>query len=100
MIALDTLNAFSGQISNAIEKNDWLELSDVLTTRQAYLEDLLISDISLDEREFVEDILKSVQAMDKIFIAEVQFKKAHLLKEFQKVARGQKFIRAYDAVSA
>jgi hypothetical protein len=38
--------------------------------------------------------------MDKIFIAEVQFKKAHLLKEFQKVARGQKFIRAYDAVSA
>lgn len=85
MIALDTLNTFSGQISNAIEKNDWLELSDVLTTRQAYLEDLLLSDISVDDRQFVLDVLKSVQAMDRIFIAEVQFKKAHLLKEFQKV---------------
>ncbi len=100
MMPLDTLNAFSEQISNAIEKNNWMVLSDVLTKRQAYLEDLLLSDISVDERQFVLDVLKSVQAMDKIFIAEVQFKKAHLLKEFQKVARGQKFIRAYDAVSA
>jgi hypothetical protein len=100
MIALDTLNAFSEQISNAIEKDDWIVLSDVLTTRQAYLENLLFSDISVDERQFVLDVLKSVQAMDRIFIAEVQFKKANLLKEFQKVARSQKFIRAYDAVSA
>lgn len=100
MKPLDRLNAFSGQISNAIEKNDWTLLSDVLTKRQAYLEDLLLSDISDDERQYVEDVLKSVQTMDKIFIAEVQFKKAQLLKEFQKVARGQKFIRAYDAVSA
>jgi len=91
---------FQGRFLTQLKKNDWLELSDVLTTRQAYLEDLLLSDISVDERQFVLDVLKSVQAMDKIFIAEVQFKKAHLLKEFQKVARGQKFIRAYDAVSA
>jgi hypothetical protein len=58
MMPLDTLNAFSGQISNAIEKNDWMVLSDVLTKRQVYLEDLLLSDISVDERQFVLDVLK------------------------------------------
>ena len=100
MMLLDTLNAFSGQISNAIEKNDWVMLSEVLTRRQVYLEDLLSQDIPDDERQHVENVLKSVQTMDKIFIAEVQFKKSQLLKEFQLVARGQKFIRAYDAVSA
>ncbi|MEN9757502.1 MAG: hypothetical protein RL755_1689 [Pseudomonadota bacterium] len=100
MMLLDTLNAFSGQISSAIEKNDWVMLSEVLTRRQVYLEDLLSQDIPDDERQHVENVLKSVQAMDKIFIAEVQFKKSQLLKEFQLVARGQKFIRAYDAVSA
>lgn len=100
MMLLDTLNAFSGQISSAIEKNDWVMLSEVLTRRQVYLEDLLSQDIPNDERQHVENVLKSVQAMDKIFIAEVQFKKSQLLKEFQLVARGQKFIRAYDAVSA
>lgn len=100
MMLLDTLNAFSGQISSAIEKNDWVMLSEVLTRRQVYLENLLSQDIPDDERQHVENVLKSVQAMDKIFIAEVQFKKSQLLKEFQLVARGQKFIRAYDAVSA
>ena len=58
MMPLDTLNAFSEQISNAIEKNDWMMLSDVLTKRQAYLEDLLLSDISVDERQFVLDVFK------------------------------------------
>lgn len=100
MMLLDTLNAFSGQISSAIEKNDWVMLSEVLTRRQVYLENLLSQDIPDDDRQHVENVLKSVQAMDKIFIAEVQFKKSQLLKEFQLVARGQKFIRAYDAVSA
>ena len=100
MMLLDTLNAFSGQISSAIEENDWVMLSEVLTRRQVYLENLLSQDIPDDERQHVENVLKSVQAMDKIFIAEVQFKKSQLLKEFQLVARGQKFIRAYDAVSA
>jgi hypothetical protein len=100
MMLLDTLNAFSGQISSAIEKNDWMTLSEVLAQRQVYLEDLLRNDISVEERQHIENVLKSVQAMDKIFIAEVQFKKAQLLKEFQLVARGQKFIRAYDAVAA
>ncbi len=100
MLLLDTLNAFSGQISKAIEKNDWMGLSHVLTQRQVYLEELLQGDISDEERQYSEQVLKSVQAMDKIFIAEVQFKKTELLKEFQLVAKGQKFIRAYDAVSA
>ena len=95
MMLLDTLNAFSGQISSAIEQNDWMTLSQVLTQRQVYLEDSLRNDISDEERQHIEQVLKSVQAMDKIFIAEAQ-----LLKEFQLVARGQKLIRAYDAVSA
>ncbi|HCT98673.1 MAG TPA: hypothetical protein DF614_00930 [Methylococcaceae bacterium] len=97
---LETLNAFSGRISSAIEQNDWVALSDVLTQRQAYLEALLRSSLSDEERQRVEEVLKSVQAMDRLFIAQVQFKKAELLKEFQLVAKGQKFIRAYDAVAA
>lgn len=97
---VETLNAFSGRISSAIEKNDWVALSDVLTQRQVYLEALLRSSLSDEERQRVEEVLKSVQAMDRLFIAQVQFKKAELLKEFQLVAKGQKFIRAYDAVAA
>jgi hypothetical protein len=100
MMRLDTLNLFSAQIAKAIEKNDWTALSDVLTQRQQYVENLLRSVVCDEERQHIEIALKSVQSMDKIFIAEVQFKKAQLVKEFQLVAKGQKFIRAYDAVSA
>jgi hypothetical protein len=100
MMRLDTLNTFSAQIAKAIEKNDWMALSDLLTERQQYVENLLHSIDCDEERQCVELALKSVQSMDKIFIAEVQFKKAQLVKEFQLVVKGQKFIRAYDAVSS
>lgn len=92
---LAELNAFSLRISEAIESNDWEKLSEILIQRQARLEELLNAPLPEEELRAIEGIMESVQAMDKLFINAVQFKKTELLKQFQAVAQGQKVMRAY-----
>lgn len=97
MMLLQELNAFSLQITQAIELDDWEQLSDILMQRQARLEQLLSTPLSEEEQSTIEGVLESVQAMDKLFVDAVQFKKTELLKQFQLVAQGQKVVRAYYA---
>lgn len=94
---LDELNSFSVLIAQAIESNDWERLSEILIQRQARLETLLNSSLSEENQRTIESISESVQAMDKLFIEAVQFKKTELLKQFQSVTQGRKVIRAYTA---
>ena len=89
------LNGFSVKITKAIQANDWTQLSEVLTLRQACLEKISNTQLSLEELE----VLKSVQTMDKLFIDAVLSKKMELLKDLQNVAQGQKGIRAYYATA-
>jgi len=89
------LNGFSVKITKAIQANDWAQLSEVLTQRQACLEKISNTQLSLEELE----VLKSVQTMDKLFIDAVLSKKMELLKDLQNVAQGQKGIRAYYATA-
>ena len=92
---LPELKAISLRISEAIESNDWEKLSEILIQRQARLEELLNAPLPEEELRAIEGIMESVQAMDKLFINAVQFKKTELLKQFQAVAQGQKVMRAY-----
>ena len=89
------LNGFSVKITQAIQANDWEQLSEVLTQRQARLEKVSNTQLSFEELE----VLKSVQTMDKLFIDAVLSKKMELLKDLQNVAQGQKGIRAYYATA-
>ena len=89
------LNGFSVKITQAIQADDWEQLSEVLTQRQARLEQLSSKSLSTEEQE----VLKSIQAMDKVFVDLVLSKKMELLKDLQNVAQGQKGIRAYYATA-
>jgi hypothetical protein len=89
------LNGFSVKITQAIQANDWEQLSEVLTQRQAHLEKVSNTQLSFEELE----VLKSVQTMDKLFMDAVLSKKMELLKDLQNVAQGQKGIRAYYATA-
>lgn len=92
---LQELNGFSLQITQAIELNDWEQLSKILVQRQTHLEVLLNAPLSEDNQLAIQSILESIQAMDKLFIEVVQQKKAELLKDFKLVTRGQKVVSAY-----
>lgn len=96
---LQELNAFSLKIAQTIELNDWEKLSDILVERQARLEELLNAPLSEEEQQAIQRILESIQVMDDMFVHSVQSKKAELLKEFQRVAQGQKGIKAYYTTS-
>jgi hypothetical protein len=98
-VLLQELNAFSLQITQAIEVSDWEKLSEILIQRQTRLEVLLNAPLSEEEQRTIQGILESIQAMDGLFIHSVQSKKAELLKEFQHVAQGQKGVKAYYATS-
>lgn len=92
---LQELNQFSLNITNAIESNDWEQLLEILIKRQARLEQLLNAPLSEAERQTIQSVLQSIEAMDKLFIDSVEFKKNELLKDFQSVVQGQKGIKAY-----
>ncbi|MDD2863398.1 MAG: hypothetical protein PHC99_01555 [Methylococcales bacterium] len=92
---LQELDSFSLKITKAIELNDWEDLSAILTVRQARLESLSNTQLTVEEQR----ILESFQAMDKLFIDAVLSKKMELLKEFQTVAQGQKCVKAYYATA-
>jgi hypothetical protein len=94
---LQELNGFSLKITQAIELDDWEQLSVILMQRQARLETLLNAPLSEDDQHTIQGVLKSVQAMDTLFVETVQLKKNELLKDFRTVARGQKSILAYYA---
>ncbi len=96
---LQELNGFSLRITQAIELNDWEQLSEILVQRQARLEMLLNAPLSEDEQRTIQSVLESVQAMDKLFIDAVQLKKSELLKDFKLVAQGQKVVSAYYATA-
>lgn len=89
------LNGFAVKITQAIQADEWEQLSEVLTQRQVRLEQLSNKPLSVEEQE----VLKSVQAMDKLFVDLVLSKKMELLKDLQNVAQGQKGIRAYYATA-
>ncbi len=95
---LEELNSFSLLISKAIESNDWEGLSEILIRRQTRLEELLNAPLSEEDQRTIGSVMESVQAMDKLFINAVQFKKTELLKQFQAVSQGQKVMRAYAAI--
>lgn len=92
---LQELNEFSLKITQAIELNDWEQLSEILALRQARLNLLTNAQLSSEEHR----VLESIQAMDKLFIETIQFKKMALLKDFQTVAQGQKGVKAYYATA-
>lgn len=92
---LQELNSYSLRITQAIELNDWEQLSEILAARQMRLESL--SDIQLTVEE--QRVLQSLQTVDGLFIEAVLSKKMALLKEFQTVAQGQKGIKAYYATA-
>lgn len=94
-VLVQELNGFSVEITQAIQTGNWEQLSEVLTQRQACLEKVSNMQLSLEEQ----DVLKSVQAMDALFIDAVLSKKMELLKDLQNVAQGQKGIRAYYATA-
>ena len=96
---LQELNGFSVKITQAIELNDWEQLSRILTQRQMRLETLLDAQLSEDDQRTIQGVLESVQAMDKLFIDAVQLKKTELLKDFKLVAQGQKVVSAYYATA-
>jgi hypothetical protein len=96
---LQELNSFSVKITQAIELNDWEQLSVVLAQRQARLETLLNTQLSDDDQRTIQGVLESIQAMDKLFINAVQLKKTELLKDFKLVAQGQKVVSAYYATA-
>jgi hypothetical protein len=96
---LQELNGFSVKITQAIELNDWEQLSVVLAQRQTRLEILLNTPLSEDDQSTIQGVLESVQAMDKLFINAVQLKKTELLKDFKLVAQGQKVVSAYYATA-
>ena len=96
---LQELNDFSLQITQAIESNDWEQLSEILIQRQAHLELLLNTSLSDDNEHTIQGVLESIQAMDKLFIDSVQLKKTGLLKDFKLVAQGQKVVSAYYATA-
>lgn len=89
------LNGFAVEITQAIQTDDWEKLSEILTQRQVRLERLSNKQLSVEEQE----VLKSMQAMDKLFVDSVLSKKMELLKDLQGVAQGQKGIRAYYATA-
>ncbi|MDD5214132.1 MAG: hypothetical protein PHQ03_01160 [Methylococcales bacterium] len=92
---LQELNEFSLKITELIDLNDWEQLCEILTQRQARLSLLANTQLSLEEQS----VLESIQAMDKLFIESIQLKKMALLKDFQTVAQGQKSIKAYYATA-
>lgn len=94
-VLVQELNGFSVRITKAIQADDWAQLSEILTQRQARLEKISNTQLSFEELE----VLKSVQTMDKLFIDAVLSKKMELLKDLQHVAQGQKGIRAYYATA-
>lgn len=96
---LQELNGFSLQITQAIELNDWEQLSAILLQRQMRLETLLNTSLSEDDQRTIHGVLESIQAMDKLFIDTVQSKKIELLKDLQLVAQGQKGVKAYYATA-
>lgn len=96
---LQELNGFSLKITQAIELDDWEQLSVILTQRQARLETLLNTPLSEDDQRTIQGVLESIQAMDKLFIDTVQSKKTELLKDFKLVAQGQKVVSAYYATA-
>lgn len=89
------LNGFSVEITQAIQTGDWEKLSEILTQRQLRLEQISNKSLSTEEQE----VLKSIQAMDQVFVDLVLSKKMELLKDLQNVAQGQKGIRAYYATA-
>lgn len=89
------LNGFSVEITQAIQAGDWEKLSEILTQRQLRLEQISNKSLSTEEQE----VLKSIQAMDQVFVDLVLSKKMELLKDLQNVAQGQKGIRAYYATA-
>lgn len=96
---LQELNGFSVKITQAIELNDWEQLSITLVQRQARLETLLNASLSEEDQRTIQGVLESVQVMDKLFINAVQLKKTELLKDFKLVAQGQKVVSAYYATA-
>lgn len=95
-LLVQELNGFSVKITQAIQADDWGKLSEILTQRQACLEQLSSNKpLSVEEQE----VLKSMQAMDKLFVDSVLSKKMELLKDLQNVAQGKKGIRAYYATA-
>ena len=98
-LLLQELNDFSLQIAQAIELNDWEQLSEILIQRQSHLEALLNAPSSHGNEHTIQSVLESVQVMDKLFIDAVQLKKTGLLKDFKSVAQGQKVVSAYYATA-
>ncbi|MDD5227790.1 MAG: flagellar protein FliT [Methylococcales bacterium] len=96
---LQELNGFSLRIAQAIESNDWEQLTEILMQRQARLETLLNVPLSENEQHAIQGVLESIQAMDSLFVDTVQSKKTELLKDFKSVAQGQKVVRAYYATA-
>ncbi len=96
---LQELSIFSVKITQAIELNDWEQLSGILMQRQARLEALLNAPSTEDDQRTIQGVLESVQAIDKLFIDAVQLKKTELLKDFKSVTQGQKVVSAYYATA-
>jgi hypothetical protein len=92
---LQELNALSLNITRAIDSDDWQQLCEILTFRQERLS--LLANTQLTQEE--QHVLNSIQVTDKLFIEAIQLKKMELLKDFQKVAQGQKSIKAYYATA-
>lgn len=92
---LQELNSFSVKITKAIQSENWEELSELLTQRQTYLEHLLNTDFSTEEK----NALASVQVTDKLFMDAIQSKKIEVIKKLQSVAQGQKGVKAYYATA-
>lgn len=92
---LEELNTFSLKITHAIDSDDWQQLCEVLTCRQERLNLLVNTELAQEEQR----VLESIQSTDRLFMQAIQLKKIALLKDFQKVAQGQKSIKAYYATA-
>lgn len=94
---LQYLEGFVALIEASIDSKDWDGLGNLLVNRQKALEQLCALSLSSSEREVAVSMMVQMQAIDRLFEAEVQSQKEALQKQATLLAHDRKAIKAYQS---
>jgi hypothetical protein len=90
------LLSFFEKIESCIEQSDWDALSEVLTSRQVYLEQLFEALAPEKHRAELKQLAQTILDRDAIFIEKVQSKKNIGLQQQLLFERGRRAVEAYN----
>lgn len=90
------LQAYSEKIQICIDQSDWDELSDVLESRQGYLEQLFGEAAWEQHRGELKQLAQTILDQDAAFLAHVELQKNTALQQQLSFERGRRAIEAYN----